>query len=357
MAFVPRRLSVCLLLFTVFSYASITPLFNYAAQEPSHEEMIKEAGRLGTEAEQIRSEAHKRVRAGGARNLIREAEVEAANKFRQAIELWRQAGDYQRLKAAVDELSRLYSVHNDYENVFDCLNREVEFWRGRGDLARQVSALSILGIRQMQFRKDKEAIETFEKVIEMSRSADPPTPHLLNTEANALNDLSSLLKKAGRNEEAELAQARAKELRNLLWARQANDPPEEKRPRAPIGLPDHWFDLPSAPLVAEYHEIEGVKQAVLVNRYTKGIEMVFFGCIKEEDGKIKVIAELVGMGLNHGGVRPGHYYEPFELLNGPMNQWTDKKKACEAGAKMAVIRARFDDRNEWNAEGQNWVSH
>lgn len=348
--FFSSRLSRCLFLFTAISLSQFTSLFNYAAQEPSYEEAIKEAGRLGTEAEQIRGEAHKRVRAGGDRKLIREAEAEAAKKFRQAIELWRQAGDYKRLMAAVEELSRLYSVLNDYENTVACLNREIEFWRDQGDLAGQVRALSFLGIRRMQLKKDKEAIETFEKVIEMSRSAG-----LLEAEANALNNLASLMKKAGRDEEAEFAQARAKGLWDLLWARQAGNPPEVKRPRAPIGLPDHWFDLPSAPLVAEYRNIEGVKQAVLVNRSTKGVEMVLFGCVKEEEDKIKVVADFGGMGQNHGGVRPGHYYEPFEFLNGPLNRWTDKKKTCEGGAKMSVIHARFDDRTEWNAEGRDWT--
>jgi hypothetical protein len=81
MVFFSRHLSSCLFLFTAFSSASLTSLFNYAAQEPSYEEAIREAGRLGTEAEQIRGEAYKRVRAGGDRKLIREAELEALKQI------------------------------------------------------------------------------------------------------------------------------------------------------------------------------------------------------------------------------------------------------------------------------------
>jgi len=64
---------------------------------------------------------------------------------------------------------------------------------------------------------------------------------------------------------------------------------------------------------------------------------------------------LNGMGSNHGGVRPGSYYRPFTLMNGPLNQWTDEKMGCEGAAKLTLIEATFDDRSTWKADGINWV--
>jgi hypothetical protein len=66
------------------------------AQELSREDAIKEAGRLGTESEQIRAEAYKQIEAGADRRLLLEAERAAAERFRKAIELWRSTGDDQR---------------------------------------------------------------------------------------------------------------------------------------------------------------------------------------------------------------------------------------------------------------------
>src|SRR6185436_16475900 len=111
-----------------------------------------------------------------------------------------------------------------------------------------------------------------------------------------------------------------------------------------------------APLVAEYRNVEGVMQGVLLNRSTKGSEDVQFGCVEEHNGKVRVVGELAGVGLNHGGVRPGHSYEPFALLNGPLNSWTDKKMGCEGKARMAVIKAGYADRTKWEAEGTDWIT-
>ena len=97
------------------------------------------------------------------------------------------------------------------------------------------------------------------------------------------------------------------------------------------------MDLPGAPAAAEYRVIAGINQAVLVNRSTKGIELVMFGCVALEDNKkVRVLYGLIGEGLNHGGVRPGRYYNFFVALNGPLNRWTDEKMGCEGAAKMTT---------------------
>jgi hypothetical protein len=99
-----------------------------------------------------------------------------------------------------------------------------------------------------------------------------------------------------------------------------------------------------------------VNQAVLVNRSSKGIEMVMFGCVSlENDNKTRVIDGLIGIGLNHGGIRPGYFYQPFSTLNGPLNRWTDARMGCEGAAKMAVIEVGFEDRTTWKAAGTDWV--
>jgi tetratricopeptide (TPR) repeat protein len=332
------------ILLTIFSFLSPIRVI----QQRSSEEAIREAGRLGTEAERIRGEAYKKVQEGGDRKLIAESERTAAEKFSEALELWRAAGDYERLTAGAEELSRIYSVLNDYANAVGCLTREAEFWRARGDFAREVNTIHLMGIRQMQLRKNEEAIKTFEKVVEMSH-----TGNLISVEYNALNSLARLLQIAGRDNDAEILRARAKELLDQMY----NDrPPEEKKQPVEVKIPAQWIDLPLAPLTAEYREIEGVTQAVLVNRSTKGIEMVDFGCVEEKDGKAHVVGGLVGMGRNHGGVRPGEYYEAFGILNGPLNRWTIEKMGCGEKAKMAVIKAVYADRAQWEAEGSDWIS-
>ena len=76
---------------------------------------------------------------------------------------------------------------------------------------------------------------------------------------------------AGRDNEAAILRARAKEISDQMY----NDrPPEEKKRPVEVKIPAQWIDLPSAPLVADYREVEGVTQAVMVNRSTMGIEMV-----------------------------------------------------------------------------------
>lgn len=315
--------------------------------QQSSEEAIREAGRLGTEAERIRGEAYKKVQEGGDRKLLTEAERAAAEKFRQALELWRAAGDDARLTAGAGELSRIYAVLQDYENAVGCLKREAEFWRARGDSAREINTLHLLGIRQMQLRNHEEAKKTFERVVEMSRTAKQ-----ISVEYNALNSLAMLSQIAGRDHEAEILRARAKEVSDQMYNERS---PEEKKRPVEVKIPAQWIDLPSAPLVADYREVEGVTQAVLVNRSTKGIEMVDFGCVEEKDGKAHVVGGLVGVGQNHGGVGPGYFYEPFAVLNGPLNRWTNEKMGCGEKAKMAVIKAVYADRAKWEAEGANWI--
>lgn len=340
-----RRFYWSLLLLAPFHiFPSIT-----IAQEMSRDEAIKEAGRLGTEAERIRGEAHKQIRAGADRKLLLEAERAAAEIFRKALELWRTAGDYDRLAAGTEELSRIYSVLNDYDNTVSCLKRESEFWREHGDVARQVHMMRLLGVRQIQMRRNDDAIKTLEQVVEMSRASN-----LKGVEANALNDIAILFDRVGRGEESEALRVRAKELEGQMYSDIAT---HEEKKREPINIPAQWLDLPLAPLVAEYREVEGVRQAVLVNRSTKGIEMVQFGCVKEQNGMVRVVGELAGVGLNHGGVGPGYYYEPFAFLNGPLNRWTENKMGCEGKARMGVIKAIYADRTEWEAEGTDWKSH
>jgi tetratricopeptide (TPR) repeat protein len=317
-------------------------------QKRSREELLKEAGRLCTDAERARGEAMKKVEAGADRKVIREAEKFTAESFEKAIELWREAGHDDRLIAGVEELTRLYSVAGEYERVVDRLTREADYWRNRGNVAVRTETLFILGIRQSQMKREAAAIETLERVVAMSRSA-----RLRSLESNALTQLAFSYERTGRLKEAESCRESAKK----LWA----TPDREPVPRwltkltPPATIPAQWVDLPGAPAAAEYRVIEGINEAVLVNRSAKGIEMVMFGCVALEDNKkARVLYGLIGQGLNHGGVRPGRYYQPFVALNGPLNQWTDEKMGCQGAAKMTLIEAWFDDRTKWKADGIDW---
>lgn len=319
------------------------------AQQRSREERLKEAGRLATDAERRRGDAFKKIEAGADRKLTREAEKLAAENFEKAIELWRAAGDDNRLRAGVEELTRIYSVLVEYERVVDRLTREAEYWRGRGNVAAEINALYSLGIRQSQMNRDAAAIETYQRVVAMTRSA-----RLRSLEPNVLNQLAFSYERVGRVKEAESSRETAKK----LWAVLDREPARAvvSKPIPPATIPAQWVDLPGAPAAAEYRVVDGVNQAVLANRSSKGIEGVFFGCVALEDNKpVRVLYGLIGQGLNHGGVRPGGYYYVFAALNGPLNRWTDEKMGCEGAAKMTLIEAHFDDRSTWKAEGKDWT--
>ena len=318
-------------------------------QQTSREELLKEAARLATDAGRKQGDSYQKVQAGGDRKLIRESEKLAAENFEKAVELWRQAGDDVRLIAAVDELTRLYSVIGEYERVVDRLTREAAYWRDRGKVSEQVYTLYGLGIRQSQMNRDAAAIETFERVVEMSRSAK-----LNSLLPNVLSQLALSYERTGRVKEAEACKERAKK----LWA--VNDPiianTSAAKPLPPPTIPAQWVDLPGAPAAAEYREVDGLNQAVLVNRSTKPIRSVMFGCVALEDNKkARVLYGLIGEGRTHGGVGPGSYFTSFAALNGPLNRWTDEKIGCEGPAKMTLIEAGFADGSKWQADGIDWA--
>lgn len=334
---------------TMVGLLALTMTFPFASvvsgQKRSREEMVKEAGRIVTEAERKIGEA----RNNGDRIAIIEAERAAMESFVKAIELWREAGNDPRLISGVEELTRLYSVHGDYEKAVDRLKSEANYWLQRGDVKQQVYTLFSLGIRQWQMKRDPASIETFQQVIEMSRGAG-----FYSLERNSLEQLAIVYTRLGRVKDAEAAKASASE----LLAKEEPGPASMPGKPKPATIPAQWIDLPSAPLAAEYRDVEGLNQAVLVNRSTKGIEFVGFGCVLlDENNKTRVTGGLASVGLNHGGVRPGLYYRPFLLLNGPLNRWTDEKMSCEGAAKMAVIQVAFDDNTGWKAEGRDSVVH
>jgi len=345
MRIISPRILCCSFIFAVLSLTLLPEIVH--AQQRSRAELAKEAARLATDAERMQGDATKKVQAGADRSLIRESEKRAAENFEKAVELWREAGDDKRLIAGVEELTRLYSVIGEYDRVVARLNREAEYWRGRGNVAVETETLYSLGVRQWQMQRQSAAIETLERVVAMSRSAS-----LQSLERNALTQLAMLYEKAGRLKDAEAS----KETANKLWGTSVGEPAALSTPIPPAVIPAQWVDLPGAPAAAEYRVIGGVNQAVLANRTSKGIEMVMFGCVALEDNKkVRVLYGLMGQGLNHGGVRPGSYYQPFSYLNGPLNRWTDEKMSCEGAAKMTLIEAMMDDRTIWKADSANWV--
>jgi len=206
--------------------------------------------------------------------------------------------------------------------------------------------LWLMGIRQMQMRREQEAVKTFERVVEMSRDAG-----LVSVERTTLNDLARLYKKLGRGEEAEHLLIRSKEIGS--WVE--NMPAEVRAPSKPPVIPAQWIDFPSAPLGADYRDVDGVRKAVLVNRSLKEISSVFVGCVEEHEGKARVVSDLVGESWSHAGVGPGSYFKNLlAALDGPMNQWTDKKMGCEGAAKLSVTTVVYTDNTSWKAEGTDW---
>lgn len=314
------------------------------AQKRSREEALKEAGTIVTAAERKVAQAHQT----GNRALIVEAERATAEAFVKAIELWREAGDDSRLIFAVEELTRLYTVHGEQAKVVERLKSEANYWAGRGDVKSQLRMLLLLGIRQWQMRQDPAAMETLQQAIELSHNAG-----LILSERNAWEQLALVYTRMGRTEEAEAAKAKVNE---LLAIPEPPAPPSTPRKLPAETIPAQWVDLPGAPLAAEYRDIDGANRAVLTVKSTKGIELMMFGCVLlEENNKIRVLYGLGGSSLNHGGFRPGAYLRSFIMLNGPLSRWSDEKMGCEGAAKMAVIEATFDDRTTWKADGSDAV--
>jgi hypothetical protein len=174
-------------------------------------------------------------------------------------------------------------------------------------------------------------------------------------EPNVLNQLAFSYERVGRAQDAESARQTAKK----LWQKLYDEPRREPipAPRPPATIPAQWVDLPGAPAASEYRVIQGVNEAVLINRSTKVIRTVMFGCVAlEGDGKVRVLYGLVGEGRSHGGVGPGRYFQPFLTLTGPLNRWTDEKMGCEGAAKMTLIKATFEDHTEWKADGTVWAN-
>jgi hypothetical protein len=84
-------------------------------------------------------------------------------------------------------------VLGEYTRVVDRVTSEAKFLRANGNVAIQADTLFMLGIRQWQMKRDDAAIETLERVVEISRSAD-----LQSLERNGLTQLAMLYEKAGR---------------------------------------------------------------------------------------------------------------------------------------------------------------
>src|SRR6185503_15533792 len=123
------------------------------------------------------------------------------------IELWREARHDSRLRAGVEELTRIYSVIGEYDRVVARLTREAEYWRERGDVAAQADTLFTLGIRQLQMKRDNASIETLEQVLALSRSAG-----LRSLEPNVLSQLAYGYERVGRLKDAESSRESAKKL-------------------------------------------------------------------------------------------------------------------------------------------------
>ena len=312
-------------------------------QKRTREEALKEAGSIAVAAERKIGEANKT----GDRKLIMEAERAATESFVNAIALWREAGDDTRLIAAVEELTRLYSVLGEYDKTVKRLEFEANYWLHRGDVKQQLQTLFVLGTRQSQMNRDAAAIETLQQVIDMSRG-----PGLYSVERNALEQLALVYTRVGRKNDAEAARAKAKE----LWARKEPALASPPGKPEPITVPAQWIDLPSAPMAAEYRDVDGVNQAVLVNRSSKVIQGMTFGCVVVEvNNKARVLYDLMGLAMFHGGVSPGSYHQPFATLNGPLSRWSDEKMGCEGAGKMTLIEVVFEDRTGWKAEGADSV--
>ena len=303
----------------ILALVSMTLVTVVTGQKRSRDELLKEAGRLVINSERRMGEAIKKVRAGGDPKLEPEAKRFMAESFEKAIELWRQTGHDERLIDGVEALSRFNSGFGEYAKVVALHTREAEYWRDRGNVAAQTKTLYSLGLRQSQMKREAAAIETFERVLLMSRSAQ-----LRSLERDVLTQMASSYERVGRLKDAESA----RETANRLWAAFPREPVRtmSAKPVPPGTIPPQWVDLPDAPAASDYRVVEGVSEAVLANRSDKGIKLLMFGCVAlEDDKKVRFLYSLIGVAQPHRGVLPGPYYKVFSGLNGPLSHWRDEK--------------------------------
>ncbi|HKV32766.1 MAG TPA: hypothetical protein VJP89_00445 [Pyrinomonadaceae bacterium] len=112
-----------MLVLVLLSFAIAAPFSSVVnGQKRSREEAIKEAGRIVTEAERKVGDARQK----NDRTATIEAERAAMETFVKAIELWREAGNDARLKSGIEELTRLYSVHGEYDKAVERLTSEAK---------------------------------------------------------------------------------------------------------------------------------------------------------------------------------------------------------------------------------------
>lgn len=304
--------------------------------------LLQEAARLAHEAEQIQDVAEERVDAGADRKILDAAQTRATFLFAKAIDLWREARDFDRVLAGVEELTRLYSALGEYDSIVDRVQREEQFWVAEGDLRRQAETVLLLAYRQGQTDRRKEAIQSAARALELARSARAE-----ETEVHALDVLRLEHTLLGNRDAAEGYERASSELRKKVFDHQSPSTPR------PLTIPAQWLDLPGAPLKTETRMVSGVMQPVLVNRSIEGVAQVGVGCVVERDGKVAAVKT---------GTEWNRYIEPFgeisifEFLDEPVSPWSDEKPRCEGAGRLAVTLVVFSNRTEWRADGTPWAA-
>jgi len=96
---------------------------------------------------------------------------QAAQKYQDAITLWRGSGDRQREADALGGLGATFSSLNEHQQARDQYNQALVIRRALNDRAGEANALNSLGLAHNSMREYQQAIGFYEQALEIRRAA------------------------------------------------------------------------------------------------------------------------------------------------------------------------------------------
>ena len=117
-----------------------------------------------TETPQARAAAHF---SAGSFYYYRENLDKAADHLRQAVELWKKAGDLRELAKTYIELGYVFSQKSDYTTALTLFNLALERYSETNDSRGQTIALKAIGTAHNLMNEKQKALESYQKAVNL----------------------------------------------------------------------------------------------------------------------------------------------------------------------------------------------
>ena len=117
-----------------------------------------------------------------------------------------------------------------------------------------------------------------------------------------------------------------------------------------------------SPLELRVFYKEGVPYPTAVNRSTKAIRALEYGCVVAEGLFVKIVGGLEGYGIADNAYWPGVEVplpDAAYMAGDPSDAKPtvpDGVYVCDAGARVTALAVYFADGSVWRAEGELWPS-